>query len=181
MESDPVRPSTVYGASKVAAEQGVAEAMPAALTVRTSAFFGPWDVHNLLTRALEAVRAGGTWDVPDAVVSPTYVPDLVNATLDLLIDGERGIWHLANAGQLSWLQFVRRGAELAGLPPGRVRVSSSILPHESRGSYTALGSERGMLLPSLENALERYIEARAEKLARPQPFDAFTATPAAGA
>ncbi|MBA3658143.1 MAG: sugar nucleotide-binding protein [Gemmatimonadales bacterium] len=181
VESDPACPSTVYGASKVAAEQGVAEAMPAALTIRTSAFFGPWDVHNLLTRALESLRAGGAWEVPDAVVSPTYVPDLVNAALDLLIDGERGIWHLTNAGQLSWLEFVRRGAELAGLQPGRVRVSSSILPHESRGSYTALSSERGMLLPPLENALERYIKARAEKLARAQPFDALTATPAAGA
>ena len=30
------------------------------------------------------------------MVSPTYVPDLVHASLDLLIDGEHGLWHLAN-------------------------------------------------------------------------------------
>ncbi|WP_216596338.1 hypothetical protein [Allocoleopsis franciscana] len=32
----------------------------------------------------------------DSVVSPTYVPDLVHTTLDLLMDGKCGMWDLAN-------------------------------------------------------------------------------------
>ena len=38
----------------------------------------------------------------DVVISPTYVPDLTHAALDLLIDGEGGLWHLANQGAVSW-------------------------------------------------------------------------------
>ncbi|XYH95240.1 hypothetical protein ACMHYB_46750 [Sorangium sp. So ce1128] len=29
-------------------------------------------------------------------MTPTYTPDLVNAALDLLTDGERGLWHRAS-------------------------------------------------------------------------------------
>jgi dTDP-4-dehydrorhamnose reductase len=41
-------------------------------------------------------------------VSPTYIVDLVNVSLDLLIDGEEGIWHLANAGEISWKALAQR-------------------------------------------------------------------------
>ncbi|RDC63494.1 dTDP-4-dehydrorhamnose reductase [Adhaeribacter pallidiroseus] len=30
----------------------------------------------------------------DLIIAPTYVPDLVHACLDLIIDEEKGIWHL---------------------------------------------------------------------------------------
>jgi dTDP-4-dehydrorhamnose reductase len=36
-----------------------------------------------------------------ARISPTYIPDLVDACLDVLVDGEAGVWHLTNgAAQL---------------------------------------------------------------------------------
>ena len=47
-------------------------------------------------------------------MSPTYVPDLVDRALDLLIDGAAGVWHLANAGAVSWLEFARMAAVAAG-------------------------------------------------------------------
>lgn len=37
----------------------------------------------------------------DVLVSPTYVPDLVNVSLDLLIDNEKGIFHLTHKGEIS--------------------------------------------------------------------------------
>ena len=155
VESDPVAPAGVYGASKAEAERRVAAILPAALIIRTSAFFGPWDRYNLLTSALEALGAGREYVVPAAVVSPTYVPDLVNAALDLLIDREEGIWHLANAGAVSWLELVRRGAALAGVSDGRV---SEAPPGAGSGrGFTVLGSERGELLPPLDDALARYV------------------------
>jgi dTDP-4-dehydrorhamnose reductase len=113
--------------------------------------------------------------VPAAVVSPTFVPDLVNATLDLLIDGERGIWHLANQGQTSWLDFVREGAALAGVDPSGVRETEA-----AARDYTALGSERGALLPPLHEGLERYVRDTAQP-ARARPTDCKAARPAAGA
>src|SRR5215213_4845278 len=95
VESDPVNPGCVYGASKADAERRVGAAHPGSLIVRTSAFFGPWDRYNFIWAALNAFAAGRTFAAGSDVVSPTYVPDLVHVTLDLLIDGETGVWHLA--------------------------------------------------------------------------------------
>ena len=98
----------------------------------------------------------------DAIVSPTYVPDLANASLDLLIDGERGIWHLANEGALTWAEFARRAADLAGLD-ARAVVAQPLRAFSfaaARPPYSALGSERGVLLPGLDEAMSRYMEER---------------------
>lgn len=42
-----------------------------------------------------------------ATVSPTYVPDLVNTCLDLLIDKGKGIWHLTNSTAVT-CEWIRR-------------------------------------------------------------------------
>jgi dTDP-4-dehydrorhamnose reductase len=159
VESDAVRPLNVYGASKARAEAAVQAENPAALVVRTSAFFGPWDGHNFLTIALRALEAGARFRVTDdSLVSPTYVPDLVGACLDLLLDGEHGLWHLANEGGVSWAEFARAGARLVNVST----ASLEVVPRDSLGwvaerpAYSVLGTERARLLPSLQSALERY-------------------------
>ena len=55
LESDPVGPLNSYGRSKAEAERRVLDLFPEALVVRTSAFFGPWDMHNFVTLALKAL------------------------------------------------------------------------------------------------------------------------------
>jgi dTDP-4-dehydrorhamnose reductase len=142
------------------AEARVLEALPSALVVRTSAFFGPWDEHNFVTVALRALAAGHPFvAAEDSVVSPTFVPDLVNASLDLLIDGERGIWHLANVAAISWADLARRVAELVGLDPAGVegRPTAALGLAAPRPLWSVLGSERGTHLPSLDDALCRYL------------------------
>jgi dTDP-4-dehydrorhamnose reductase len=153
-------PLNVYGESKAAAEARVAAAYPRAMIVRASAFFGPWDDYNFLTRLLRSLKAGEECvAVDDAVVSPTYVPDLVDASLDLLIDGEHGIWHLANDGAVTWLELARRTALLAGLNPDRItpRHSSDLGLTATRPPYSALRSRRASIMPSLDHALARYL------------------------
>jgi dTDP-4-dehydrorhamnose reductase len=49
-EASPTAPLNVYGESKAEGERRVLTANPAALVIRTSAFFGPWDDHNFVTR-----------------------------------------------------------------------------------------------------------------------------------
>jgi dTDP-4-dehydrorhamnose reductase len=129
--------------------------------IRTSAFFGPWDEHNFLTIALRTLRAGNVFmAAEDAIVSPTYVPDLVNASLDLLIDGECGLWHLANPGAIAWSELARWTAQLAGLDVSSVQSCSTktLALAAPRPAYSVLGSERGILLPDLSQAIERYLE-----------------------
>jgi dTDP-4-dehydrorhamnose reductase len=162
-ESDAPAPLGVYGRSKAQAEKTVLAAHPGALVVRTSAFFGPWDEHNFLAVTLRRVASGQAVHAPwDLTVSPTYVPDLVNASLDLLIDGASGIWHLANEGATSWVDFGRRAADLRGYNSALVLpvAASSFGWTAPRPVYSALGSERGVgLMPRLEAALERYVAA----------------------
>jgi dTDP-4-dehydrorhamnose reductase len=151
-ETDPTNPTSVYGASKAEAERRVLAAHPGALVVRTSAFFGPWDRHNAVWKTLNALAAGQCVEAGTEIVSPTYVPDLVHEVLNLLIDGASGLWHLANPGALSWNDLALRAARLAGyhedlitLPPAQPVLS------------TALTSERGVLLPPLDGALDRFL------------------------
>jgi dTDP-4-dehydrorhamnose reductase len=160
VESDEPAPLNVYGMSKVLAERLVQDALPTALIIRTSAFFGPWDEYNFVTAALTSLTEDRTFAAADDVtISPTYVPDLVNASLDLLIDDERGIWHLANPCELTWAELARRVATLAGLDASLVdaRPLETLSPLALRPAYGALGSCRGWLLPPLENALSRYL------------------------
>lgn len=160
VEDDVPAPLNVYGQSKAEAEARVLEAHPSALVIRTSAFFGPWDEYNFVTSALRTLSAGHAFPAAsDATVSPTYVPDLVQASLDLLIDGERGIWHLANDGAVTWAQLARSVAELAGLDASLVdaRPARSLGLIAPRPAYSVLTSQRGRLLPSLEDALSRYV------------------------
>jgi dTDP-4-dehydrorhamnose reductase len=163
LEGHAVAPLNVYGQSKALAEQQVLRVHPDALVIRTSAFFSPWDSYNFLTSALRTLAARQPFmAASDAVVSPTYIPDLVNTTLDLLIDGESGLWHLANAGAIAWADLARETATLAGLDSTHIHA----LPAKeldwvaTRPAYSALTSNRGVLLPSLESAIERYLDER---------------------
>jgi dTDP-4-dehydrorhamnose reductase len=163
VEDDPVAPRNVYGASKAEAEVRVLTHMPEALVVRTSAFFGPWDEWNFLTIALRELASGRRFHaLHDVVVSPTYVPELVDATLDLLVDGERGVWHLAGAGALSWLDFARLGAARAGLDASRLEplALEEARLEAPRPRWSVLGSTRGVLLGAVENAICHYLAVR---------------------
>jgi dTDP-4-dehydrorhamnose reductase len=163
VESDRTAPLGVYGVSKAEAEREVLRRLPGALVIRTSAFFGPWDEHNFVTIALRTLAGGLPLRAAgDSVVSPTYVPDLVHATLDLLVDGEGGLWHLANQGAVTWAELGRQGAVLAGLDAALVEecAMADLGFTASRPTYSALGTERGALLPPLEESLQRYVRER---------------------
>jgi dTDP-4-dehydrorhamnose reductase len=158
VESDPVSPETVYGFTKAEAERCVLKACERGLVVRTAAFFGPTDAYNFVTRTANRLRLGKPVRVTaDELVSPTYVPDLIRITFDLLLDEAWGVWHLANVGMVSWADFGRRVAERLSLSPRLVEEEPAwISPVRPR--CLALSSERATLMPNLESALDRYLE-----------------------
>ena len=164
VESDPVAPLGVYGRSKAEAEKRVLDTDPNAIVIRSSAFFGPWDEHNFVTVALDAMQGGQPFAAAsDMVVTPTYVPDLVHTCLDLLIDGEKGVWHLSNATPVAWSELAEMAADAAGVDAAQLQRATSreLGARAPRPGYSALGSERGVLLPPLSSALERYAALRA--------------------
>jgi dTDP-4-dehydrorhamnose reductase len=172
VEADPPAPLGVYGRSQHEAEARVLDAHPDALIARTSALFDAAGDVNFVTTALGALAAGREVRAAhDLIVSPTYVPDLVHACLDLAIDGAGGVWHLANAGAMSWAELARRAAALAGYRADRVEPieTHALARRAPRPAFRALGSTRGVLLPPLDDALRRFHHARRAWLAGPAP------------
>ncbi|HEX8610959.1 MAG TPA: family 1 glycosylhydrolase [Telluria sp.] len=166
MESDDVTPINIYGKSKAAAERAVLEQQPGALVVRTSSFFGPWDSHNFVTQALTSLEGGAPFAAAsDITVTPTYVPDLVNACLDLAIDKESGIWHLTNGDPLTWVELASKAAQQAGVDASRLEAQPGAACRylAPRPAYSALHTERGILMPGLDDALTRFLHARGEQ------------------
>lgn len=164
VESDPVRPLNAYGRSKADAERRVAEVHPSALIIRTAAFFSPDDRYNFAVDTVNRLTDGATIRAAsDQLVSPAYVPDLVDALLDLTIDGETGVWHLANDGGASWADLARMVARACGLDATRViGVPTAALGLAAARPFDVrLASERGRILPSLGSAMARFAQAAA--------------------
>ena len=160
LEDDPVGPLNVYGASKVDAERQVLRMHTRALIIRASAFFGPWDTANFASHVIRKLRGDEiVRAADDVIVSPTYVPDLCHTALDLLIDGEAGVWHLATPEPFSWADASRLVAASAGLDPSRIigQAAASFNWAARRPAFSALGSRRGRLLPYLHDSLERFV------------------------
>jgi dTDP-4-dehydrorhamnose reductase len=160
-EDDQVQPLNVYGASKAEAERKVMFNNPDSLVIRTSAFFGPWDRYNFIYYVLHTLKNEGSLPVAeDVIISPTYVPDLVNMALDLFIDEEQGIWHLSNEGSLSWAELAGEVAERNGFSKQKLlSIPGSQMEWKAkRPKYSALISGKGAKLSSLDSALARYFE-----------------------
>ncbi|MDB5017988.1 MAG: sugar nucleotide-binding protein [Mucilaginibacter sp.] len=158
LERDKISPLNIYGHSKALAEQKVLQQNPEALVIRTSAFFGPWDKDNFIKLAIDGLQAERHFSVAnDVMVSPIYVPDLVHTSLDLMLDNEKGIWHLSNNGKTSWASLAYSVAERLGLKTGFIK--SMPLMHlgykAKRPLYSVLNSERGSILPTLDHAIDR--------------------------
>ncbi len=155
MEQDRPRPRNAYGRAMLVAEEGALTA--GALVVRTGRCFTPYhdrSVTAAIERALTAKRRFGA--SAERRVTLSYLPDLVGIALDLVIDGERGLWHLTNGGPVSELDFARRVADALGLDAGLVVVDE----RGSRPSSSALASTRGPLLPKLDDTLTRHAAVR---------------------
>ena len=170
VESDLVSPLNTIGKSQAEGERRVLEVYPEALVIRTSSLFGPYDDSNFVTRTLLCLADSQQVRASADIMSPTYVPDLIDAALDLLIDGETGLWHLANGGAVSEMELAKRLARLTGFD------DALVVPWPAQGwiarrpRYSPLRSERAEIMPRLDDALSRYLQEcrvdwRAQRLA----------------
>ncbi len=163
LESHVVSPMNVYGESKALLEESVLAIDPDSLIIRTSSFFGPWDHYNFITKTLQTLARNDEVFAPnDMFVSPTYVPDLANECLNLLIDEENGIVHLTNEGEVTWEEFALMAAESARdklkINPNLIRgiKTEDLNLRARRPRRSTLCSEKHNRLSSLADALERY-------------------------
>lgn len=159
VESDLPNPLNAYGRSKAAMERGCT-GLPGALVVRTAALFTPDEPHDFAVAVTTALATGKPFRAAaDRIVSPTYVPALVDAALDLLIDGMEGIVHLAGSDAVSWATFARRLAVASGHDPEAIEsVPASMLASRANSPpRVALASNHVRELLSLDTAIDRFV------------------------
>ena len=145
-----------------------------ALHIHTGRVFGPWTGEDDALSASLASLARGEPQPLDAaeLVWPTYIPDLVQAALDLLIDGEVGHRWLAHGESSTWCAFVRRAARLAGHDESLVHAVGEPMTEAPSAQSS------GRLLPSLDDALSRYLHDYETEPREPPPLRSLGAAPA---
>ncbi len=160
VERDTPRPVNALGTSMLAGEREVLGAHDAALVLRLGSCVAPWDDRGFVARALRAFAARRPFRaLADVTVTATFLPTAADAALDLVVDGERGVWHLANAGAVTWSELAVRAARHAGLSHDTlvpVSLADAALP-APRPRYSALASERGLLVGDIDEALADFV------------------------
>ncbi|MBQ3751556.1 MAG: dTDP-4-dehydrorhamnose reductase [Bacteroidales bacterium] len=117
-EDDTPAPKSVYGASKLAGEQAVAQVGCRAIIIRTSWLYSEYG-HNFVKTML---RLGDERKevsvVCDQIGGPTYAGDLAQAIFLCLTSNleKKGIqvYHFANEGVISWYDFAKAIMEISG-------------------------------------------------------------------
>lgn len=157
-ETDPPQPTSVYGRSKLDAERAILSLSPSfcPLVIRTTMVFS-WAPEGMnffmqLYRHLEQCKNGPperTFKIPvDQISTPTYAPALAQATFDLMLKGESGIFHVVGRDLLSRREYLERIIKEFSFPPqvldrGFQFVQTSELGQAARRPLTAgLRTER---------------------------------------
>jgi dTDP-4-dehydrorhamnose reductase len=159
VESDPVEPISVYGASKAAGERGTAEANASHLIVRSSWLFGRGGKNFVATMLALGRERGELRVVDDQVGCPTFTGHLAELLVDLAKGNQSGVLHAAAAGSCSWFDFAREIFDRAGVSCRVEPCTTDEFPRAARRpAYSVLESERGgPPLPTWQDGLEAYL------------------------
>lgn len=166
VETDPPRPLSVYGLSKLAGECAARTIIRDVLVVRGGWLYGL--TKGFVKTILAAAESRPTLEVvTDEVGCPTYVPDLVRGLVALVETGpEGGVIHLANEGGTSRFELARSAIRLAGGAPEKVKPTTQALngrparrPRYSILSCARYASITGSPLRPWDQALADYLSA----------------------
>jgi len=142
VETDPVGPLGVYGASKLAGELAVRAGNPRSVTLRTAWVLSPHRANFVKTMLRLAGEQPRLRVVADQVGCPTTAADIAAAvraiTLRMLSDRQAptGVYHFVNAGSTSWAglaSLVMEQSRLRGGPSVPVEpISTADYPTPAR-------------------------------------------------
>jgi dTDP-4-dehydrorhamnose reductase len=175
-EDDVAVPVNTYGRSKLAGEQAVSEAFPAALIVRTSWLYSPWGVNFLTTMLRLAANRELVRVVDDQRGAPTAAVDLAEAILDIatqitagVFRHRGGIYHVTAQGETTWHGFAkaifagwshrgRRVPALAAIKTAEFPTAAR-RPANSRLDCRKIASDFGIRLPHWQDSLDACLDA----------------------
>ena len=172
IETDPVRPESVYGRSKLEGEHAVAAANQRHMILRTAWVYSPFGNNFVRTMLRLSAQRDRLTIVDDQVGCPTFAPDVAAAILviarKIYLSGwsERfaGVTHIAGPDEVTWFDFARQIMRLSErtrrhsvtVAPisSKDYPSAAIRPANSRLCCDRLASVFNILMPPLGRSLE---------------------------
>lgn len=159
-EGDSPNPINQYGRSKLAGETLALAASPTTLILRTSGVFSEFG-NNFMQDILHKLRNKQTIAVvDDQICCPTYAGDLADMVITLIQDypAERGIVHYCSQNAISWYDFARQIAHIAGLDSTLIQAAKSTNQPTKRPPYSALNGKQTTHFHRIPMSLERALQ-----------------------
>lgn len=161
---DKREPLNVYGQTKYEGELAVEDALEKYFILRIAWVFGVNGKNFIKTMLRLGKEKGAVSVVNDQIGSPTYTADLAVLVVDMIQTEKYGTYHVTNEGLCSWYEFACQIFNEAGMGVKVTPVSSDAFPAKakrpsnSRMDKSRLTENGFSLLPSWQDALERYLK-----------------------
>jgi dTDP-4-dehydrorhamnose reductase len=164
-EEDLPSPLSVYGMSKLLGEQA-ATMVRRHYVLRLSSLYGGHTGRTTVDRVVRLARAGEpVLAFTDRTVSPSYVPDVAAATLELVARGApSGLYHCGSTGWCTWSELAsyilaRLGClDLLQAAPVLASRFQAIRPRHCALQNVALARE-GIFTRHWRDALDHYLDS----------------------
>jgi dTDP-4-dehydrorhamnose reductase len=166
LESDPVKPIGVYGASKLKGEELALQNDPDTIIIRTSWVYSSFG-NNFVKTMLRLMKERESISVVnDQQGCPTYAADLANAIMQIIINYQLSIinstnrvFNYSNTGVINWHQFAIAIKELTNSKCIVNSIPSSQYPTPAkRPQYSVLNTAKiretfAITIPAWKNSL----------------------------
>ncbi|MBW0446945.1 dTDP-4-dehydrorhamnose reductase [bacterium M00.F.Ca.ET.228.01.1.1] len=178
-EDDPVNPQNVYGKSKLAGEQAIANSGCPHLIFRTSWVYGTRGKNFLLTMLRLGAERSELSVVADQFGAPTWANTIAALSANVLAQAvapnqsdwwekHSGIYHLTASGATSWHGFAEAIFEFSDLEkkptvkpiPAAAYPTPATRPSNSRMSNEKLAATFGVRAPDWREALRLCLATR---------------------
>lgn len=168
VESDETCPKSVYGSTKLAGEQALADLLPAEHVIIRTAWLYSAHGKNFVKTMLNLGKTRESLNVvADQVGTPTYAGDLANAIYAIITSDKwvAGIYHYSNEGVCSWYDFTKMIHKTAGITTCSVNpITTAEYPAKAaRPAYSVLDKSKikstyGITVPYWIDSLEKCLK-----------------------
>ncbi len=164
-EDDLTDPVNKYGQSKLDGERAIQELGGKFYIIRTEWLYGKPIAENAKTSFVELMitlgKSGKVKGVIDEIGRPTWAKDLAEAVLNLLdSSAESGIYHLANEGQASRLEWAQEIYRILNMDVVTEKVQGSDFPRPAqRPKYELINNTKLPKMRTWQEALNEYLRS----------------------